>query len=185
MGTSQKSVQLTPTGHPVTWQMSLGKGVSSGHGNYPAIPVPYGDTGVATFTINNPGNISFAPDYPNPPLGTPSGPIYVQAGTAKPTKGVDSQFTYTLSANAQGVPNTVLTVTDSNKSAGTYTYVLNFNNAPQLDPIYQNGGGGTGFMNYSATTLLEAGAAILIALVVIGFLLRRFFPSARNKTKAS
>lgn len=70
-----------------------------------------------------------------------------------PTSGSD-QITFSSSAlsvpptnpaeitNLTGQGTTGLSFKDHNLSQGTLKYVLNFNNAPSIDPIIQNGGGG-------------------------------------------
>lgn len=138
------------------WRMSANNGPSKGPGDYPAVKVAYNDTADFTFTIVNPGNITFSND-----------PIWIQKGTGKPTGGVDSQIT-----GISGQGTTVLKFHDTNQTKGTLTYVLNFNNAPQLDPIIENGGGGIGgggfFEEYAAVLL---GAAVLAVLAI--WLIRR------------
>ncbi len=184
MKTNNVSIKAIPHGQPVGplhWDMSINGGPVQGSGSYPVITVTKGDDAVLTFTIDHPGSIAFAQDNPNPHPGEPSGPIYIQAGTAKPTAGVDSQFT------VQGAGTQTLTVTDSNMTAGKYTYVLNFNHGvPQLDPIVQNGGGGGGlgrdFLGATATQLVVALLVVLVAAVLV----RQFFgkPAApSNETK--
>lgn len=146
------------------WEMSLNNGSPQGPGSYPHIPIVKGATGsVMNFTIlGNPNsNIVFASTVSQPPPG--SGPIYIQAGSAKPTSGVNGQFTYTVSSNGK-----VLTLTDSNQQPGPYTYVLNFVNAGQLDPIIDNGGPSLSHNDY---VWYAAGALVL--MVVLWLILKR------------
>lgn len=146
-------VNLVKQGNgPGVWHMSHGAG-SGGPGNYPKVTVPAKATADFEFTIVNPGSVTFSND-----------PIWIQKGTTKPTGGVDSQIT-----NVTGANTTVLKFHDTNKDAGTMTYVLNFNNAPQLDPIIENQGGGPGVIDYSIYYLV--GAAVLAVLAL--FLVRR------------
>ena len=166
------SIELIPVGQPVgalKWQMSMNGAAPQGQGNYPAVNVGYNQTDDITFTIKHPGSIKFAQ----------KDAFCAQAGTNKPTN-CDAQFTYT------GGGTTKLVVHDSNTSAGTYTYVINFNdNVPQLDPIIKNGGNGIvgGIGGYSATALVEIGAVALLAVLLIVLVARRFSSSAQNRTK--
>jgi hypothetical protein len=163
MKTETPKVQVIPVGQPVGplhWQMSLDGGPPQGPKSYPVVPVGKGNDANLTFTIDHPGNITFAK----------IDPIYVQPGTAKPTSGVDSNFKVVSGAGTKE-----LVVHDSNGLAGTYTYVLNFEHGPRLDPIVQNGGGGGGramdFWGASATQVV----GVLLVLVVAALLVRRAF----------
>jgi hypothetical protein len=148
------------------WEMSVNGGAKKGAGSYPAIKVAYQDTSNFTFTITDPGSITFT-----------ANPIYIQKGTAKPTAGVDSQI-----KNVKVTNGTVLTFHDTNQTKGTLTYVLNFNNAPQLDPIIENGGGGIGggglYENF-ADNLLWVGLG-LIAIGAIAWLAIRAMKARRG-----
>ena len=137
------------------WRMSANGQPPTGPGGYASLHVPYKDTGDFTYTIVNPGDITFSGD-----------PIWIQKGTAKPTGGVDPQIT-----NISGKNTTVLKFHDTNKDAGTLTYVLNFNNAPKLDPIIENGGGGIGGGFFEEYAVVLLGAAILAVLAI--WLVRR------------
>jgi hypothetical protein len=156
-------VNLIPVRNGTTfsqWNMSLNGGKSQGPQDYPSVHVTATSGNTITYTIVNPQSITF----------DPTNPIYVQAGTTKPTSGLDSQFTYALSADNQGLANTVLTVTDANTHAGQYSYVMNFVNATALDPIIDNSGPGASFMSgYWA-----AGAVAVAALLVLYFITRSF-----------
>jgi hypothetical protein len=129
--------------------MSMNGGATHGPSNYPVVSVAAGSNGSMTYSIVNAQNITF----------NPTNPLYIQAGTTKPTGGVDSQFAYTLSQN-----NTVLTLTDSNQNKGQYTYVMNFINAGPLDPIIENGGPSRWQYDY---VWYAVGAALVVALLVL------------------
>lgn len=165
---SANNVNLIPVqanGNFSQWNMSLNGGSNNGPNSYPQISVT-GSNSTVTFTIVNPNGIQF----------NTTNPIYVKAGTDKPGTSVDSQFTAAVSADTHGNPNAVLTVTDSNATAGSYNYVLNFqNNIPQLDPIMNNGG--PGYRNYDYVWL-AVGAVALIAIVVL--ILRPMFNKQRQ-----
>ncbi|HJU77525.1 MAG TPA: hypothetical protein VJ597_06330 [Sphingomicrobium sp.] len=166
MKTEKLQINLVKQGSgPGVWHMSHGSAstapgslsaASGGPGNYPKVHVPAKATADFEITIVSPGNITFSGD-----------PIWIQKGTAKPTGGVDPQIT---NISGQGTP--VLKFHDTNQTKGTLTYVLNFNNAPQLDPIIENGGGGIGdggIDNYAVYYLV--GAAVLAVLAI--FVIRR------------
>ncbi|HZU52015.1 MAG TPA: hypothetical protein VE968_09100, partial [Sphingomicrobium sp.] len=73
---------------------------------------------------------------------------------------------------------TTLTFTDHNWDKDTLSVVLKFNNAPPMDPIIQNGGGGPprGSNNFLPTSAGAFAVDLAIALaigVVIGLMLRR------------
>jgi hypothetical protein len=153
------NVNLTPvvTGNTFKkWEMSLNNGSKQGPGHYPNIDVNSTTGNTITFTIVNPNGIEFATPYP----------IYVRAGTAKPGTTVDPQFTYSVGPDTHNNPNAVLTLTDSNQTAGPYNYVLNFQDAGQLDPIINNGGPGRVESTYS-TVWYAVGIVAIIAVVVL------------------
>lgn len=110
-----------------SWQMSENGGPYE-DAPYPTLTVPKRHSGEFEFKIVDAGNITFS-----------ANPIYVQKGAAKPSAGVDSQI---IDINGQNTK--VLTFDDTNKDGGQLHYVLNFNNAGQLDPIIENGGGTVG-----------------------------------------
>ena len=162
------NVNLIPVqagGNFSQWNMSLNGGGTNGPQSYPQIPVT-GSNATITFTIVNPKGIQF--DTANP--------IYVKAGTAKPGTTLDSQFTAAVTADQHGNPNAVLTVTDSNSTAGSYAYVLNFQNSiPQVDPIMNNGG--PGGRNYDYIWYAVGAVALIVILVLI---LRPMFNKQRQ-----
>lgn len=123
------NVTLNPVSGPlgVEWQMSLNGGPAQGSGRYPVITVPYGASDDISITISNSMSISFAD----------VNAFCAQAGTGIPTK-CEGPFTVT------GAGTNKLSIHDANneKTATTYTYVINFKSAPRLDPIIKNGGGG-------------------------------------------
>jgi hypothetical protein len=165
MKTEKLQINLVKQGSgPGEWHMSQGAAstapgsvaaASGGPGNYPKVHVPAKATADFEITIVNPGNITFSGD-----------PIWIQKGTAKPTGGVDPQIT-----NISGQNSTVLKFHDTNQTKGTLTYVLNFNNAPQLDPIIENGGGGIGGGGIDSAVYYIIGAAVLAVLAI--WLVRR------------
>jgi hypothetical protein len=147
------TIQLIPVGQPVgplKWNMSMNGNAPQGPNDYPEVVVAKGDTADLTFTIKNPGAIKFAD----------RDAFCAQAGTAKPAGKCDTNdFSYAIDASGN------LVVHDKNVSEGTYTYVVNFKYAPQLDPIIKNGGGG-GLM-IGAEIWYAIGAVGIIALAVI------------------
>ena len=66
---------------------------------------------------------------------------------------------------------TTFTFKDHNKDAGDIPYAILFNGGPKLDPIIDNGGGGTGF--YLSGPLVQYGGYALAAAVIIFFVVRR------------
>jgi hypothetical protein len=149
------------------WNMSMGKGGPVyGPGGYPHIQIGNPSGSTIKFTIVDPKGVEF----------NSANPIYVRAGTAKPGHEVDPQFTYSLSADTHNNLNVVLTLHDSNTTAGPYNYVLYFNDADPFDPIIDNTGphGGMGGGNSSSTYAWYAvGAVALIAVAVLAFRLMR------------
>lgn len=176
MKTEKLQINLVKEGSgPGVWHMSQGSASTApgslsatggGPGNYPKVHVPAKATADFEITIVSPGNITFSND-----------PIWIQKGTAKPTGGVDSQIT-----GISGQGTAVLKFHDTNQTKGTLTYVLNFNNAPQLDPIIENGGGGIGgggiYDNF-ADNLLWVGLG-LIAIGAIAWLAVRAMRARRG-----
>jgi hypothetical protein len=155
-GQNGTSVNLIPITNGTTfkeWNMSMNGGKSEGPSSYPVVSVDQTTGPTITYTIKTPGSITF--DTTNP--------ISIQAGTTKPTGGLDSQFSFALGPDKQGNANTVLTLSDTNQTAGKYTYVMNFVGAPQLDPIVDNSG--PHVQNYLLWYGL--GAIALIALIVL------------------
>lgn len=156
------SIDLYPVLGPggIQWQMSLNGGTPQGPGNYPVLNVPYGVAEDITVTIKNPGNVTFAL----------TNEFCAQPGTSKPTK-CWGPF------NSKGAGTTVLTLHDGNteKTPTTYTYVMNFKSAPQLDPIIRNGGGGPGV---NKLFVAEIAAIILVVAIVAALLARRMFRSS-------
>lgn len=171
------SIELNPVGNPVTkWEMSMNKGGWKGPGDYPKVTVDHGDTSVITFNIKgNPNsNITFAAKQTDPT--STSNPFCAQVGSTKPT-ACAGPFSYPSGGGTQ------LVVTDANNetSAASYLYVLNFNGAPQLDPIINNGGNGV-FNPGPRFSAFEAVVVILV-LIVIALFAWRMFRSPENTTK--
>lgn len=142
---------------PAEWRMSY-NGQTGGPGNYPQLSIPATKAGNIEIKIASPQNVTFSGD-----------PIWIQSGLAKPTEHViDSQI-----GNIQGQNTTVLTFTDYNYGgAKTLTYRLNFTNAPPLDPIIQNGGGGTPPSNVMYDYAIY-GFAVLFVAALIGYIYLR------------
>jgi hypothetical protein len=140
-----------------TWELEVkNSGKKGGPGHYPPVDLQANFGGNFTVTIEDGNGVTFSKD-----------PIWIQAGSAKPTVPViDTQIT-----KIKGQDSTVLKFHDANSgNPMTLTYVLNFNSgAPQLDPIIQNGGGGP--PPQSNFVLYGAGVILLAALAI--FLLRR------------
>lgn len=153
-----ENIELHPVrdtnGGFVRWEMSLNGGPKMGPDSYPTVNVAYKDTSHFTFTIADPGSITFSSD-----------PIDIQKGTTKPAPGVDDQI-----KNVKVDNGTVLSFKDTNKDAGPLNYVLSFNNATQLDPIIQNGGGGEMLsFDWAALAIgVAVGAALAVAFVRLG-----------------
>jgi hypothetical protein len=125
-----EKLQIIPVkkgSEPIVWHMSHGS-VSGGPGNYPRVRVAHQTVADFEISIVNPGSIRFSSD-----------PIWIHEGTEKPTEHVIEGISEISGQNA-----TTLKFHDGNKDAGTLTYVLNFVDAPQLDPIIDNQGGGPG-----------------------------------------
>jgi hypothetical protein len=149
MGTKTlKVIPVRKANKPIVWRLSHGS-ASGGPGNYPKVSVAPKTNSKIIFEIVNPQDITFSQD-----------PIWIAEGSAKPTGGVVAPFCVVSGANTP-----LLTVQDDNTDLADYTYVLNFNNAPSLDPIIKNGGGGPGskrFVWYAIGAL--AVAALLFVL---------------------
>jgi hypothetical protein len=162
MKTEAPNIKVIPVGQPVGpfhWDISVNGGPPQGPGKYPVVAVGKGNDANLTFTIDHPGNITFAK----------IDPIYVLPGATKPTSGVDSNFKVVSGAGTKE-----LVVHDSNGPAGTYTYVLNFEHGPRLDPIIQNDGGGGRAMNFWGASATQV-VGVLLVLVVAALLVRRAF----------
>lgn len=157
-GNKQKiKMEVTPIVHngQPNWELTIvSNGKKGGPGNYPEVAVTEKKAGDFEITIVNGNGINFSTD-----------PIWVQAGNAKPTVHViDPQIT---AISGQGT--TKLKFEDANSGQPMdLTYRLNFSNdAPPLDPIIQNGGGGGlppmyDYAIYAAAVLLLG--ALLLAL---------------------
>ena len=130
MQTVTEKLQIIPVRQgqgPIVWHMSHG-GASGGPGSYPTVHVAPQTAADFEISIANPGSITFSSD-----------PIWIQGGTEKPTEHVIDGI-----SDISGQSTTTLRFHDGNKDAGSLTYVLNFVDAPQLDPIIENQGGGPG-----------------------------------------
>lgn len=167
----QHNVTLTPVTQngQISWEMQYGSKKGNGPDSYPPIVIPHGSKNTKIeFTINDPGNITFVP--------VDQKPIYIQEiDPAEPqTKPVKGVVNYQFKVEKVSQDGKTLTIKDKNGSAKTYSYELNFNNAPPLDPIIQNGGGGGGnqFYDWIAANPVIAGAAAVLLLALLAALLR-------------
>jgi hypothetical protein len=180
---ASNTVNLTPVMNGTQfqkWEMSLNNGQPQAPKDFPKIDIPHNaPSGTVIFNIGgNPNsNIQFASTVPPPPPPV-TGPIYIQAGTTKPTIGVYGDFSYTVTGGGK-----TLTLSDTNQHAGDYTYVLNFANATSIDPIINNGGcctvtsgsGGGGVT--SSYVWYGIGAVALIVIIVLAIRFMRRSPN--------
>jgi len=146
------SVTLTPgtNNGQFAWIMSV-DGKAQAPGETPTLHADYKTSPDFSFTIQS----------PDPTVTFKS--FLVPAGTTE---------IHHVSAVA-GTTN--FTFKDHNKNAGDIPYEILFNNAPKLDPIIDNGGGGTGFY-FSGSMVEYAGyaiAAVVILLVVARWMMRK------------
>lgn len=169
------NMQLIPVGQPVgplKWEMSLNGGKDQPQNSYPVLNVNHETDHDFSFTIRHPGAIKFAK----------ADAFCAQAGSAKPTACDNTAFTSTVDTKSGA-----LVVQDHNPIAASYTYVINFDGAPQLDPIIRNGGccaNSSGSAN-SLTTIVEYSALTLclIALVILAW--RKFGRARDDSTPGS
>ena len=125
------------------WQMSVDKGSPQGPGNYPAATVTNGNKADFTVTIQNgPGqNFTFAN-------------ILVPA---------ENKEIHTVS----GLGTNKMTFKDHNWGKADIPYEILFTNAPKLDPIIKNDGGGPPvYQAYLLDFAIFAGAVMLTLLFV-------------------
>jgi hypothetical protein len=161
--TQQVTLTVETTKHgndPIVWEMSDGL-KSGGPGNYPVVTVLNKAKADFTITINNPGTTTFSND-----------PIWIQKDT-KPTQHVVHGI-----KDISGGGATVLKFHDGNMNAERLFYVLNFANVPagtpaQLDPIIENQGGGPGMIGGDAYSAYYIGAAAVLLLALVAFILYR------------
>lgn len=159
-GNKQKvKMEVTPIVHngQPNWELTIvGNGQKGGPGNYPEVAVAAKKAGEFEISIVNGNGINFSAD-----------PIWVQAGKAKPTGPViDPQIT-----DISGQGTTKLKFEDANSGLPMeLTYRLNFSNeAPSLDPIILNGGGGGQSIPSYELALYAAGVFLLAALLLALF----------------
>lgn len=162
------NVHLTKSGSPAVWHMSLNGHASQGPKHYPPIDVKSHQTDTIVFKIDNPG-ITFAQ----------SNAFCAQAGTSKPTT-CGGPFT------VSGAGTNQLTVIDLNTDphATTYTYVLNFSDNSQLDPIINNGGNGLWGGVRTSTLLAEAALVSLVVALVVSLIVA-YFTASRIARRAT
>lgn len=169
-------VQLKYTSATETWGISRDGNNWSSPQSFPAIKVDYGYQGQITFTIVQSPGVTFAQSSPF--LVGPKG-----SGTTKPT-GVDPQFTATPGANGtslvvqdlNGVPNQP----QKAYGGGDFTYVLNFANAKQIDPVITNTGcckPTGGVRDFLAANALLLTAVVLLLIVAWVFVRNRKAPA--------
>ena len=155
-GNTQKvKMEVRPIVHngQPNWELEVVNGNKGGPGNYPAVNVQEKKSAEFEIKIVDGNGITFSGD-----------PIWIQAGTAKPTQHVvDPQIT-----DISGQNSTKLKFEDANSGdAMTLTYRLNFSDgAPSLDPIIQNGGGG-GPPRSDYDVVLYAGAVLLLGALLL------------------
>jgi hypothetical protein len=170
------NIELIPVGQqptkPPKWEMSLNGAMQQGPASYPVLNAPKGETADFSFTIRHPGGIAFAKDNP----------FCAQLGTAKPTACDVQAFSAHIDANSGA-----LVVHDSNPTEATYTYVINFDRAPQLDPVIKNGGCCTGVSSsaYSFTTIVEYSALALLVIAAVIVAVRMFRPGPVDESTPS
>ena len=142
---------LTGAGKFDHWNMNYNGG-NFGPGAYPPIAVLSGNNADFTVTIKDAPKITFSTD-----------PILY--GPVAPTKpiGKDGNQIHSIS----GANTSVLTFKDHNSKKGDIAYVFNFNNAPQLDPVIGNNGGGPPLSR--EFTWYAVGAIALLAIVLLAF----------------
>lgn len=158
------TVQLIPVGHPtgMEWQMSMNGGAPKGQGQYPEIHVKATDTSDMTFSIDHPGSITFAN----------TDAFCAQAGTVKPTKASECGGPFTFTGG--GTTKLVVHDANSDQTATTYSYVINFNYAKPLDPIIKNGGCCTSNnVKFTSATVAEIAAVVIVLAVIAFFVWRR------------
>ena len=153
MSVNQGSIELTvvrnPGGKFDRWDASSG-----GKNCVPsacAVTVQHGNSGQVSITISDPHGPTTGPQkvtFASSPLQLPPMP--------KPE-------IHDISGG--GTAN--LSFLDHNWNAGTIKYTLQFNNAPAIDPIIQNTGGGPGVQqNFLPTTAGAFALDLAIAFVV-------------------
>jgi hypothetical protein len=150
----QVNVTLTPVmnGTSVsTWQMNIqGAPTQPPPGTYPPLVVNEGNSADFKFTIQNaPQNVTFA-------------------AFLVPAKNSDIHH---VSKPVNG--STVVTFEDHNLDKGPIPYEILFNEAPKIDPIIDNNGGGN-FLSYFLVEYGAAGLALVVALIIGLFLQKRF-----------
>lgn len=120
------------------------------------VTVAHGNNAVVTITIADPG----APSGTQP-ITFSNSPL-----TVPPTSHPEI-------TNINGNGTTSLSFMDHNLDVGALKYSLNFDNAPSIDPIIQNGGGGPGFTrqpSFLPTTttafVIDLGIAFVVGVIV-------------------
>ncbi|NUQ18260.1 MAG: hypothetical protein HOP95_07380 [Sphingomonas sp.] len=125
-----------------------------------AVTVLQGNNATIGVTISDPQGSG------QPPITFSNNPVVAPAGPKPEIHDIRGQGTATLSFK------------DHNWDAGTIKYTLNFNNAPPIDPIIQNDGGGpptpqVGFLPTTTTAFaVELAIAVLFG-AVLALLFRR------------
>ena len=157
MSQTQGSIQLTVARNP-GGKFDHWDGTAGGQNCVPsacAVTVQHGNSGQISITISD-------------PHGPTSGPQQVTfSSTPVSLPPMPKAEIHDISGG--GTPN--LSLKDHNWDAGTIKYTLNFNNAPSIDPIIQNDGGGpTVRQNFLPTTTsafaIDLGIAFLVGIVV-------------------
>jgi hypothetical protein len=134
------------------------------------------DPPVCTVTVDH-GNNALVTIKISDPDGPPSGAQQITF-SSNPLSVPPTPHTEITNVTGQGTAN--LSFKDHNIDAGSLKYTLNFNNAPSIDPIIKNGGGGPPsfhtYPSYLPTTTTAFVIDLAIAFVlgaVIALVLRR------------
>ena len=164
---SRKDVTLIPLGQGSSFKWKVVHDNHSGEdpAHYPKVMLPQN---------SGPHLIIFELSGTNAGITFSKDPIWVQAGTKPGQKAADPQVPFAVPVNN----GKALVVVDLNSSASNLYYRLNFDGAPYLDPIIENGGGTIHPPPPPATFLGIGVSAVTIGLavllVIVGAVIGRF-----------